>query len=283
MTKRILITGGSGGIGAALARRCAQAGAWPIVGYCRNAPRASAVIHQCGAGETLAIDLRREDLGLNGELPAVDAVVHCAAEYSPDRSLLAGPATAEELLRANVIGPMRLTAALAAKSSRLRQVLFMLSSSAFCRGTGPYALSKAAALAAARLMANELWPRGTQVDAVAPGWTDTPLAHRAAKWSGRTFAQVAAAHLDGRLLQPDDVAQVCTQWLFNRPAHSVPQLVVFDRRDSAEPVWQPLSAVDLRNAPAAGAECNDAAVSRAPGHRLGSASTTNHQPPTTSQ
>lgn len=276
MTKRILITGGSGGIGAALARRCARAGAWPIVGYCRNAAGAAAIVDQCGAGETLPLDLLQDDLGLKGESPQVDAVVHCAADYSPARSLLGDPAMVERLLRTNVVGPLQLTAALAARSDRLRQVLFILSSAALCRGTGPYALSKATALAAARLLANELWPRGIQVDALAPGWTDTPLAHRAAESSGRTLAQVAAAHVAGRVLEPDDVAQVCTQLLFNRPANSVPQLVVFDRRDSAEPVWQPLCAVDLPSVLVAGAEPNDAPAAPALGHRVGSAPATSH-------
>ncbi|MGH7194136.1 MAG: SDR family oxidoreductase, partial [Candidatus Saccharimonadales bacterium] len=242
LNERILITGGSGGIGAALARRCAQAGAWPIVGYRRNAERADAVVRQCGAGETLAIDLLRDDLGLIRELPEVDAVVHCAADYSPERSLLDDSAKTERLLKANVVGPLRLTAALAARANRLRHVLFILSSAAFCRGSGPYALSKASSLAAARLLANELAPQGIFVDAVAPGWTETALAQRAAECSGRKLAQIAAEHIGG-LLQPDDVAEVCATLLFDRSPDHAPQLVVFDRRDSPEPVWQPLHPV----------------------------------------
>lgn len=243
MNKRVLITGGSGGIGAALARRCARAGAWPIVCYRRQAERAAEIVRQCGAGETLKIDLLRDDFGLHGDVPVADAVVHCAAHYSPERSLLETPAALEDLLKVNVVGPLRWTAALAARSDDLRHVLFILSSSAFCRGTGPYALSKASALAACRLLANELAPRGIRVDAVAPGWTDTPLARSAADGAGRRLEQIAAEHIDGRLLQPGEVALVCERLLFDRPAACPPQLVVCDRRDSAEPVWRPLNAV----------------------------------------
>lgn len=241
MTPRLLITGGSGGIGAVLARRCAQTGAWPIVGYCRRADRAAEVVKQCGAGESLRLDLRRDDFGLERDLPVVNAVVHCAAHYLPERSLLADLAELEDLLKVNLIGPLRLTAALSAQSSDLRQVLFILSSAAFCRGTGPYALSKASALAACRLLANELAPRGIRVDAVAPGWTDTPLAHRAAESSGRSLAQVSAE--EGGLLQPDAVAEICESLLFNTPRERPPQLVTYDLRDGEESIWQPLQAM----------------------------------------
>ncbi|HJT35840.1 MAG TPA: SDR family oxidoreductase [Pirellulales bacterium] len=239
MTPRVLITGGSGGIGAALARRCARAGAWPIVGYCRRADRAAEVVRQCGAGEPLAFDLRRDDFGLGRDLPEVDAVVHCAAHYVPERSLLDDHTALEDLLKVNLFGPLRLTAALSARSCDLRQVLFILSSASFCRGTGPYALSKASALAASRLLANELTARGIRVDAVAPGWTDTPLAHRAAESSGRSLARIAAEQ--GGLLQPDDIAQLCATLLFNVPRDCPPQLVTYDLRDGDEPVWHPLS------------------------------------------
>lgn len=241
MTPRVLITGGSGGIGAALARRCARAGAWPLVGYRRGADRAAEVVKQCGAGESLRLDLRRDDFGLGRELPVVDAIVHCAAHYVPQRSLLADLAGLEDLLKVNLLGPLRLTAALSTQSCDLRQVLFILSSAAFCRGTGPYALSKAAALAACRLLANELTPRGIRVDALAPGWTDTPLAHWAAESSGRSLAQVAAE--EGGLLQPDNVAEICETLLFNVPRERPPQLVTYDLRDGDEPIWQSLQAM----------------------------------------
>lgn len=239
MTKRIFITGGSGGIGAAIARRCARSGGWPLVGYGRHAERAVEIVRSCGAGEIVALDLRRDDFGLGQRLPVIDAVVHCAAQYLPQRSLLDASTAFDELLRVNLVGPLRLTGALAAQGN-LRQVLFVLSSAAFCRGTGPYALSKAAALAACRLLANELAPRGIRVDAVAPGWTDTPLARRAAEESGRSLAQIAAEHPDGRLLQPDDVARLCERLLFGLPADCPPQLVTYDLRDAAHPIWQSL-------------------------------------------
>src|SRR5262245_44959908 len=94
--RTILITGGSGGIGSALARRCAAAGARPVIGYCSRPDLALRVQQQCGCGETLHLDLRQNDFGCGGRLPRVDAVVHNAALFLPGRSLLE---TSEEELR----------------------------------------------------------------------------------------------------------------------------------------------------------------------------------------
>lgn len=241
MNRRVLITGASGGIGAAIARACAERDAWPIVGYCQGADRAAAVVRSCGMGETFRLDLAQPDLGLTGDLPVADAVVHCAAGYSPRRTLLDSASTLEDLLAANVTGPLRLTGMLGERQT-LKNVVFILSSAAFCRGGGPYALSKAAALAACRLLESELAVRGGRVDAIVPGWTDTPLAQAAAEAAGKSLATIAAEHLEGRLLLPDELAAVCAKLLFDMPPASRGQLVVWDRRDSTEPVWHPLRA-----------------------------------------
>lgn len=242
MNRRVLITGASGGIGAAVARACAERGAWPIVGYCRGAERAAAVVKSCGRGEIFRLDLAQPDLGLAGDLPAADAVVHCAAAYAPRRTLLDCPAeTLEHLLTVNATAPLRLTGMLGERQ-HLENAVFILSSAAFCRGGGPYALSKAAALAACRLLEGELAVRGGRVDAIVPGWTDTPLAQAAADAAGKSLATIAADHIQGRLLMPDELAALCAKLLFDMPPASRGQLVVWDRRDSAEPVWQPLRA-----------------------------------------
>ena len=183
---KVLITGGSGGMGAAAVRACAARGAWPVAGYCNNRAGAAETIRQCGAGEILHLDLTRDDLGSTDGLPRVDRLLHCAGVLSSQRSLLATPAEElQTLFAAHVVGPLKLTQQLLASGSPLKHVLFVLSSAAGCRGSGPYALSKAAALAACKLLAGELAPRGIQLTAFAPGgptrrWPQPPLAVRSA-------------------------------------------------------------------------------------------------------
>ena len=86
--RRVLITGGSGGIGSAIARNCAARDRWPIVAYARNEQGAARTVRTCGAGQTLHSDLLESegDLGAWGEL---DSIVLCAGLYSRQRTLLA--------------------------------------------------------------------------------------------------------------------------------------------------------------------------------------------------
>lgn len=234
---RILISGGSGGIGGAIAHECARRGAWPIVGYCSGKDRALDLVRRCGQGEVIHLDLREAAFAA----PTCDVVVHGAAAFSPERSLLeSSDETLTSLLEVNLLGSLRLTRA-AALSGELKRVLFLLSSASFCRGTGPYALSKAAELALCRLLANELAPRGVRVDAVAPGWTDTPMARHAAQADGRTLGQIAAEHPQRRILDPLDVARLCMSLVFDEPDSAPGQLIEWDLRSGLEPVRRPLS------------------------------------------
>jgi NAD(P)-dependent dehydrogenase (short-subunit alcohol dehydrogenase family) len=235
---RILITGGSGGIGAAVAAACAARGAWPIVGYRDHETQANELVRRCGSGETLRIDLQSDDLGLAAGLPEADAVVHCAGSYAAERSLL--EADADELVRllqVNALGPLRLTRALLAQRTGIRHVVFVLSTAVACRGTGPYALSKATALAVSRLLSVELSPLGVRVDSIVPGWTNTAMARAAAQATVGGLDNVCAAHLDGRILEPEEIGELAAELMFDAPARPGGHLVVWDRRDSRDPVW----------------------------------------------
>src|SRR5215510_3004997 len=84
----VLIVGGSGGIGSAIARRCARKGAWPVVGYQSRADLARRVVVECGRGEVVQVDLQRSEFEQAKRLRRVDAVVLAAGLYLPRRDLL---------------------------------------------------------------------------------------------------------------------------------------------------------------------------------------------------
>ncbi|HVX62097.1 MAG TPA: SDR family oxidoreductase [Pirellulales bacterium] len=251
MADKVLITGGSGGIGAAAVRACAARGAWPVAGYCNNRAAAAETVRQCGAGEILHLDLTRDDLGITGGLPRVDRLMHCAGLLSSQRSLLATQTEElQALFAAHVFGPLKLTKQLLASGSPLKHVLFVLSSAAGCRGSGPYALSKAAALAACKLLAGELAPRGIQLTAFVPGWTDTAMAAAAARDSQRDLEEIKLQHLDGRILSADEAGGFCVRCLFDATGDAAGRLFVWDRRDSREPVQLDFQQVFSLDAPA---------------------------------
>ena len=242
--RHVLIVGGSGGIGSAIARECASAGAWPIVGYHSRADLAERVVLECDRGEIVHVDLRNREFQQAQRLRRVDTVVYAAGLYLPRRDLLT--ATDDELelsIDVNMLGPIRLIRALLEEGHQVRDVIFILSTASFGRGGGPYALSKVGELGLCRLLFNELTPRGTRVNAIAPGWTDTPMAARAAAAVGLTLDEVRARHIGRRILMPNQIGELCGKLLFQKSCEVSGRLAIWDRRDSPDPVWLRLEAV----------------------------------------
>jgi 3-oxoacyl-[acyl-carrier protein] reductase len=183
-----LLSGGSGGIGAAVASQLAERGYRPVIGYHRNAEAAGAIARKTG-GTPLALDLASP-----ASIEA--AVAQLAAEEaelagvllagSPPPALHAyGKMPAEEMLhqwQVNVAGPQLLTAGLVRSCFRRAKtgtVVGVLTKAMGENGQGAssgmaaYVIAKhglAGVLAA--LAAEFPWLR---VRSVRPGYTETPM------------------------------------------------------------------------------------------------------------
>lgn len=92
-------------------------------------------------------------------------------------------------------------------------------------GRLPYAVAKAGISALARTLAVEWAPHGIRVNAVAPGYVDTPLV-RAAVASGDLKEDVLALHALNRLAQADEIAKAAL-FLLSEEASFVTGEVLF--------------------------------------------------------
>lgn len=186
-TKWFLVSGGAGGIGAAVCSELAATGYKPIVGYHRGQGTAETVAKRCG-GVSLQLDLTSDAsidaaLGSLAELPHLAGVVLAA---SPP--LTPGPfgqiteAQLRAQLQVNVLGPQRLLAGLVKgcfrkhKAGTVVGVLTQAmgdSQSPASAGLGAYVIAKygMAGLLAA-LGADYPW---LTVRSVKPGYTETPM------------------------------------------------------------------------------------------------------------
>jgi NAD(P)-dependent dehydrogenase (short-subunit alcohol dehydrogenase family) len=188
MTKSVLVSGGSGGIGGALCGLLAKAGYRPIVGFARSRAAAEAVAN-AGGGAVMALDL--------ADTNSIDAAV---AELERSTSELAGVVLAgspaphigpfariaesdmAEQWQVNVAGPQRLLAALIPKYFKRDRGGFIVgvltramgeTGRMATAGMGAYTIAKyGMAGVLAVIAADYPWLR---VRTVSPGFTETPM------------------------------------------------------------------------------------------------------------
>lgn len=186
--EEILVSGGAGGIGAAVCHMLAQRGVRPVIGY-RGAPDAALALAQQTDGRILALDLADTDgIALAcTELAASSAVLAgvVLAASPPPRIVPFGKVTADDLSRqwqVNVLGPQQLLASLVRDKFRpnKRGSVVGVLSQAMGTGIGTAAPNMAAYLAAKYGMQGLLAAAAADypwltVRSVSPGYTETGM------------------------------------------------------------------------------------------------------------
>ena len=212
--KVALVTGGGTGLGFAMARCMADAGAQVVVAgrHMDTLEKACAEIGRGAAAMQLDVtDTARAGEAIGevahrfGRLDCLvnNAGVHCkkpVAEVTMDNL--------QRVLNVHVFGAYALAQAAAPHLEKTGgSVLFISSMSALIGLTNvtAYSAAKAAVLGLVKTMAGELSPRGVRVNAIVPGFIDTPM-FRAATEADPPRQQKILGHTPmGRYGTPDDV------------------------------------------------------------------------------
>jgi len=189
MTRRALVTGGSGGLGAAICRALARDGLHVIVHANRrlDAARdiAARIADAGGQAEAVAFDVV--------DAAATRAAIETLLEAGPIQVLVNNAGTHDDgpfpgmrpeqwagVIDVSLQGFFNVTQPLAMPMARTRwgRIVSMSSVSARIgnRGQANYAAAKAGVEAASRSLARELGSRGVTVNCVAPGIVDTGMA-----------------------------------------------------------------------------------------------------------
>ncbi|HET6390467.1 glucose 1-dehydrogenase [Hyphomicrobium sp.] len=219
--KVAVVTGASKGIGAAIARALAEAGAAVTVNYASSKEGADRVVADIKSKGGKAISVKgsvakREDIKnifaeTKNAFGQVDILVNNAGVYlfQPLEAV-----TEEEFHRqfdTNVLGTI-LAAQEAAKyfgpeGGSIINVSSVASQSSL-QGTVVYASTKAAVDTVTRVLAAELGPRKIRVNTLAPGLVETEGVHTLGV-IGTDFEKTVVAETPlGRVGQPDDIAKV---------------------------------------------------------------------------
>jgi 3-oxoacyl-[acyl-carrier protein] reductase len=217
-SRNAIITGGSGGIGRAVAERLAQDGFGVAVSYAGNPATAentvAGVATRGGRGVAVQTDVAKpEDVerlfdDAAKALGKVDVVVHCAGimPLSPIRDN--DVQMFDRVIATNLRGTF-LVLARAAQRVTTGGRIIVFSSSVLAKsfpGYGAYIASKAGVEGLVHVLANELRGKNITVNAVAPGPVATDLFLK-----GKTDTQIreltTLAPLE-RVGQPEDIAKV---------------------------------------------------------------------------
>ena len=222
----VLVTGGSRGIGKAIALRFASLGATRVaIGYMRGdraAEETASELRAAGAepvlvrGNVASARIAEEVAGLG----ALDVLVHAAATGVIRPALETQDKHWDWTLSANARALLSLTRA-AAPAMPAGSSIVGISSLGSVRVLQDYALvgaSKAALEALVRYLAVELAPRGIRVNAVSAGVVETgALEHFPQK---EEMLEMGARNPVGRMVTPEDVA-ACVAFLCSPEAEMV--------------------------------------------------------------
>lgn len=222
--RRAAVTGAASGIGAATARRLLADG-WKVACLDRNLDGARATAGADGlaieldvADETATVEAFEQIRTVWGGL---DALVTAAGVIETTPFLETTPAQFRRLFDINVIGTFLSVREAAKGMQRGARICLVASISSYTGGgyvaSGSYATSKGAVLTMMKSCARALGERGIAVNAVAPGFIDTPFVASAMSDPVRRKEVVAAV---GKVGSAEQIAECCA-WLVSPAADFV--------------------------------------------------------------
>ena len=207
MSRVVLVTGGSRGIGLATARAFAAAGDRVAITYNSTAPPAADDIFAVKCDVTDATQIEAAFAAVEAEMGPVEVLVANAGMARDGLLVRMGDADFDAVIDTNLAGSFRVAKRAVVKMMRARwgRIIFLSSVVAHTGSAGQanYAASKAGLVGLARSMAREFGSRHVTVNVVAPGPIATDMIDALPEDRRKTIAALVPL---GRFGTPDEVA-----------------------------------------------------------------------------
>jgi 3-oxoacyl-[acyl-carrier protein] reductase len=235
--RHVLVTGGSRGLGLAIAQKLAAAGYHTITLARRESDEVAAAIAQAKQAGQGALSFVPFDLGKIDDIP--ELVRRLRNEFGPLYGLINNAALGlsgtlalmhhskiDEMVRLNTVSPIVLTkyvlrGMMADGSGRIVNVASIVASTG-ASGIAAYAATKASMVGFTRSLAREVGPLGITVNAVAPGIMETDMTQ---VLTDEQRAQVARRSALNRLAEVGDVADTI-EFLLSERARNITGTVI---------------------------------------------------------
>lgn len=235
--RHVLITGGGTGIGAAIARALSKEGAklsligrrkGPLDAMAKELPKATAIVADITQEADCAVMVRAAQAAHG----PIDIVIANAGAASSAPMAKIDLKAWQQAIDVNLTGSfLTVGAALADVTRAPGGRIVFIASTAGLKGypyVAAYVAAKHGVVGLMRALSIELAGKGVTVNAVCPGYTDTPLldaaADKIAAKTGRSAddsrAALAKDNAHGRLIAPEEVADTVL-WLCSPSASSI--------------------------------------------------------------
>jgi 3-oxoacyl-[acyl-carrier protein] reductase len=230
--RNVLVTGGSRGLGLAIAKRLVSCG-YRVIALARSATdelRAAMAqsealrFHACDLTDTAGIGAVVSQL--RQEVGPLYGLVNNAGLGTAGLLSMMRDADIEALVRLNTLAPLLLTkyvvrSMMAQREGRIVNISSVVAASGY-KALCAYSATKASLEGFTRSLAREVGSLGITVNAVAPGFVDTAMTHALTDAEREQITRRSALR---RMVDPDDVANA-VEYLLGEKARNITGIIL---------------------------------------------------------